>query len=66
MSDYTYLAAPNQIVSYSTEGYLLTITPMAQTTIESYDYYSQTVYVESVPQTPVVLTTQFTVDITVQ
>jgi len=60
-----YQTVPFYLVSEQTEGYIITITPMAIPTIQNYDYFSRTVYVISEPQTQIVSEQSFVAEVTV-
>jgi len=60
-----YQTVPAFLVSEQTEGYSITITPMAVPTIQNYNYFSKTVYVISEPQPPMVTEQSQVTEITV-
>jgi hypothetical protein len=60
-----YQNIPFYLVSEQTEGYLITITPMAVPTIQNYDYFNRTVYVISEPRSQIVSQQSLVAEITV-
>lgn len=65
MTIINYEIPPQTVVGESTKTYVVTITPALVPTVESYNYFSQTVSVESIVQNNVVVEKNFVTAITI-
>ena len=66
MSGTNYIPPPQYIVSETTNGNLITVTPGSVPTLENYDYYNQTVLVQNINQNPIQLVQTYIATITIQ